>query len=87
MFKRRSESVSYVAHETKELLLWSVPVALFVLLASGCTTQELSRNIYEGIKTHEESLKSTPLGKPGTASPSYDEYDRERRALSPENAG
>ena len=69
-----------------KLLLWSVPVALFVLLASGCTTQELSRNIYEGIKTHEESLKFTPLEKPRGASPSYDEYERERGALSPGNA-
>jgi len=74
MFKRRAESVSYVAHET-ELLLCSIPVALFVLLASGCTTQELSRNIYEGIKTHEESLKFTPLEKPSAASPSYEEYE------------
>ena len=70
-----------------KLLLWSLLVALFVLLASGCTTQELSRNIYEGIRTHEESQKSTPLEKPGTVSPSYDEYDRERRALSPGNPG
>jgi hypothetical protein len=66
---------------------WPVTAALFALLASGCTTHELSRNIYEGIRTHEESLKSTPLEKPGTASPSYDEYERERRALSPRKAG
>ena len=69
-----------------KLLLWSVPVALFVLLASGCTTQELSRNIYEGIKTHEESLQFTPLEKPRAASPSYEEYERERPALSTGNA-
>jgi hypothetical protein len=63
-----------------------VAVALLALLACGCTTHELSRNIYEGIKTHEDSLKSTPLEKPGTASPSYEEYERERRSLSPRNA-
>lgn len=68
-----------------KLLLWSVPVALFVLLASGCTTQELSRNTYEGIKNREESLQFTPPEKPRVASPSYDEYERERRALSPGN--
>ena len=68
------------------LLVWSAPVALFVLLASGCATQELPRNIYGGIRTHEESQTSTPLEKPGAVSPNYDEYERERRALSPGNA-
>lgn len=61
-----------------------VMAVLFVLLESGCTTHDLSRNIYEGIRTHEQSQKSTPFEKPGTVSPSYDEYERERRALSPE---
>ena len=70
----------------QNLVVWWVPVALFVLLASGCTTPELSRNIYEGIRTHEQSQKSTPLEKPGTVSPNYDEYERERRAFSPGHA-
>jgi len=63
-----------------------VTVGLFLLLASGCTAHELSRNTYEGIKTHEESLKSTPLERPGAPSPGYEEYERERRALSPREA-
>lgn len=61
-----------------KLLDWPVTAALFVLSGSGCTTHVLSRNIYEGIKTHNESLKSTRLENPGTASPSYDDYERER---------
>lgn len=69
------------------LCAWQVTVALFVLLENGCATHDFSRNIYGGIKTHEESLKSTPLEKSGTASPSYDEYERERRTLSPDNDG
>ena len=63
---------------------WLVRAALFVLWESGCATHDLSRNIYEGAKIHEESQRSTPLEKPGT-SPSYDEYDRERRVLLPGN--
>jgi len=63
-----------------------VTVGLFLLLASGCTAHELSRNTYEGVANREESLKSTPLEKPGAPSPSYEEYERERRALSPGKA-
>jgi hypothetical protein len=70
----------------QKLPVWLVPVALLVLLANGCANQELSRNIYEGIRTHEESRKSTPLEKPGAVSPNYDEYERERRTFSPGNA-
>ncbi len=32
-----------------KLLLWSIPVVLWVLLTNGRTTQVLSHNTYEGI--------------------------------------
>ena len=37
-----------------KILYWPVTAALFELPANGCTTHELSRNIYEGIKTHND---------------------------------
>ena len=69
-----------------KLLDRQMALAVFLLLASGCTAHELSRNTYEGIKTHEESLKSTPLERLGAPSPGYEEYERGRRALSPREA-
>jgi len=46
---------------------------------SGCTTEELSRNVYEGARVHNESLKSTPLENPRTEPTPYDQYEKERR--------
>jgi hypothetical protein len=66
---------------------WLVLAVLVGFVASGCSAHELSRNTYEGIKTHEESLESTPLESPGAPSPGYEEYERERRALSPGSDG
>jgi hypothetical protein len=51
-------------------------------LLGGCTTPEISRNIYEGARVYDESLRSTPLEQSGAPLPSFDEYDRERRAPS-----
>ena len=56
--------------------------AMALLLLGGCTAQELSRNVYEGSRVHNESLRSDPLEKANTPAPDYDQYDRERRALS-----
>jgi hypothetical protein len=39
----------------------------------------MSRNVYEGSRVYNESLKSTPLEKPKNDLPGYDEYDKERR--------
>jgi hypothetical protein len=64
-------------------------IASFVALAlagaflPGCTKGELTRNIYEGARVHNESLKSTPLENPRLESLSHDDYERERNAKSP----
>ena len=57
-------------------------VAIYVGMLWGCTTQEVSRNVYDGVKNHNEALKSTPPEDSSPRVPSYEEYDRERRALS-----
>lgn len=56
--------------------------AMALLLLGGCTAQELSRNVYEGSRVHNESLRADPLDKASTPVPDFDQYDRERRALS-----
>lgn len=58
-----------------------VAVALSALLGA-CTTQEFSRNVYEGARAYDESLRSTPREQSRAPLPGFDEYDRERRALA-----
>jgi hypothetical protein len=53
--------------------------ALSVALA-GCSMQDVSRNLYEGIRLHNESQRGTPREGPAGPAPSYDQYERERRA-------
>ena len=55
---------------------------LLATLASGCAMQDVSRNIYEGARLRNESLRSTPLEKSAAPSMSYDEYERERKVDS-----
>jgi hypothetical protein len=55
-------------------------VVFWATAFSGCTTGQASRNVYEGAKVYNESLKSTPLEKPKNDLPSYDEYEKERRS-------
>jgi len=54
-------------------------LAFWVTIFSGCTCDRMSRNVYEGSRVYNESLKSTPLEKPKNDLPGYDEYDKERR--------
>jgi uncharacterized lipoprotein len=54
--------------------------AFCVMAISGCTSQQMSRNVYEGARVYNESLKSTPLEKPQNDLPSYDEYEKERQS-------
>jgi hypothetical protein len=53
----------------------TVAAALF----SACTTEQVSRNVYEGIRVHNESLESTPMEKMKGRTMSYDEYEKERQ--------
>ncbi len=50
------------------------------VIVGGCTTQEMSRNIYEGARVYHESQRGTPREQSGAPMPSYDQYERERRA-------
>jgi len=58
-------------------------LALAAVLASqvlaACTSDQLSRGIYEGGRAYEKSIKSTPLEKSKSGLPSYDQYEKERR--------
>lgn len=59
-------------------LLRSVLV-LPLILFSACTTEQMSRGIYEGSRAYEKSIQSTPLEKSKSELPSYDQYEKERR--------
>jgi hypothetical protein len=50
-----------------------------VTIASGCTSEQMSRNVYEGSRVYNESLRSTPLERSKNDLPGYDEYEEERR--------
>ena len=50
-------------------------------LLRGCTSEQLSRNIYEGTKNRNEALHSTPPDYTAPRAPGYDDYERERRGL------
>ena len=51
----------------------------------GCTTQEIYRNFYDGIKDRNKTVRSAPLETLGGPAPSYEEYERERKNLSSPN--
>jgi hypothetical protein len=57
-------------------------VAVCTVLSCGCTTEEASRNVYEGVKSRDETLHSRPPENSSPRAPTYEEYERERRALS-----
>lgn len=51
-------------------------------LLCGCSTQEISRNVYEGVRLHNEALRSAPPDHSALRAPGFDDYDRERRRLA-----
>jgi len=57
-------------------------VTFVVMVFSGCTAEQFSRNVYEGVRVHNESLKSTPLETSKSEPMSYDKYEKERRNSS-----
>ncbi len=57
---------------------WMVPAFLGATLCA-CTTEQASRNVYEGARAYDKSLKSTPMERSKGELPSYDEYEKERR--------
>jgi len=46
----------------------------------GCAGQDLSRYLYEGIQLYNQSQRGTPREGPLGPAPTYDQYERERRA-------
>jgi hypothetical protein len=54
--------------------------ALVAALLCGCTSDRLARGVYEGSKARNESLKGTPREPSGSELPSYDQYEKERKA-------
>ena len=67
-----------------KILVFAIAVA--AALSSACTTEQISRNVYEGIRVHNESLESTPMEKMKGRTMSYDEYEKERRRYQDSHA-
>jgi len=63
----------------KRAWLLLIPV---VVILPACSAEQLSRNVYEGARVYDESLKSTPIEQSkGDAIP-YDQYEKERQKSS-----
>jgi len=60
---------------------------LVVASVAGCSSSEIARNVYEGGRAYDESIRGTPLEKSHTPAPGFDEYDRARRAPSAQGRG
>jgi hypothetical protein len=56
-------------------------IAMSGLFFCGCTAGQISRILYDGVKTHNDSLRSTPPDFTSPRALSFDDYDRERRGL------
>lgn len=56
--------------------------AAFCALTSGCMSDNIARNVYEGVKNRNEALTSAPPDYSAPRAPDYDDYERERRALA-----
>jgi len=52
---------------------------LLVSLFAACSTEQVSRGIYEGSRTYDKAVQSTPLEKSKNELPDYDQYEKERR--------
>jgi len=56
-------------------------IAMSGALLGGCTTEQISRNVYDGVRNRNETLRSTPPDYTLPRALSYDDYERERRSL------
>ena len=68
-------------------LLCILAAAPLPMLLGACANAGISRNVYEGVRAHLESLRATPREQSRTPLPSFEEYDRERRSLSAPRGG
>ena len=55
-------------------------LAFGTVAVSACSTADVSRNVFEGIKANNESYKSTPIERTKAEGLSYDQYEKERKA-------
>jgi hypothetical protein len=61
--------------------IFAVALALLPTLAA-CTTEQVSRGVYEGSRAYNKSVESTPLEKSKNELPDYDQYEKERRGAA-----
>jgi hypothetical protein len=59
-----------------EVLLPSLILASTLVACSG---EQVSRGIYEGSRTYDKAIQTTPLEKSRNELPDYDQYEKERR--------
>jgi hypothetical protein len=58
--------------------LRSLSLVLAALLAA-CSSEQVSRGVYEGSRTYNKNIESTPLEKSKNELPPYDQFEKERR--------
>jgi hypothetical protein len=63
-----------------------VILLLAAVVLPSCAKYPLTRSIYEGRRAQEQAYKDTPLGRSDGRSLSYDDYKKQRRALSKRGA-
>src|SRR5262245_29555950 len=83
--KRRPKACSRIGAAVKGQPMISLdrllPFAFAIRVLFGCS-KHVSRNIYEGGRQHNESLKGTPLENPRAESVSRDEYEKALRGTA-----
>lgn len=60
----------------RELRLLSLVLAS---LLAACSSEQVSRGVYEGSRTYNKNIESTPLEKSKNQLPPYDQFEKERR--------
>jgi len=63
-----------------------VIAVISLVLAStlaACSMEQASRGIYEGSRTYNKGVQSTPLEKSKNELPDYDQYQKERSGGAP----
>jgi hypothetical protein len=56
-----------------------VVLSLLASMLVACSADQAARGIYEGSRTYNKSIESTPLEKSRNELPPYDQYEKERR--------
>lgn len=56
-------------------------VCAVMLAVGGCTSEQISRHLYEGVRMHNENMRAATGSPPSRDSQSYDQYEAERKRL------